>query len=120
MTLRWGIKASLLDYIRRSGGDITVEGGAAIDNDGRFVFADGKTEGRYIGQVRLRAHDGMLDWTIIDPAIRDGCLWSVPDPDHPVALAEIRENAVLLAPAGAEMFSFMYGPGTVLDPLELS
>lgn len=69
--LLWGIKSSLIAYVRsQHDGTVETTGGAeAVASGGfRFPLADGDEQTlRYRGGVRLRAHGGMMDIAVSDP-----------------------------------------------------
>lgn len=150
--LIWPVRCSLLRYISAlPDGAISVEDGVLADPDtGVFVFpADPHdTSGRrYCGDLRLRAHCGMLFVRIAQPAVEgadgDGLRLTVlapgePQPSEPaegqgqasqrLVLAHLAErarteDAVLydarLAEPGAALFGGYYRPGEPLDPLEI-
>lgn len=84
-TLSWGVKQSFRTYVEAAGGQIETGEGAGRDADGAFTFAaapgeglkpgaDGKPEGhgRFLGEVRMKAHGGMLSVSLADPDIEIG------------------------------------------------
>lgn len=80
--LAWGLKASFLDYVERSGGSVELGGGAGILRSGEYYFelrdssdfdvATLRGTIRFAGTVRLSAHAGMMSVTIVDPAVTFG------------------------------------------------
>ncbi|ERG64725.1 hypothetical protein L332_09730 [Agrococcus pavilionensis RW1] len=124
--LDWGIKASLLDYVRgRGAGTVEAGGGATAEGD-RFRFP-AAGEGAFLGSVTLTAHSGMLRLVIADPAIvrsPEGWLLEIADPHEPgerLAFATIaafdgeRASGTALTQDGADLFFGPYEAGTPLD-----
>ncbi|GAA1420289.1 HtaA domain-containing protein [Agrococcus citreus] len=124
--LDWGIKASLLDYVRGMG-DGTVEaaeGAEATETGLRFPRAIGLA---FRGSVTLTAHGGMMRVTIADPSIVEtsaGWAIEIADPDDPsrrMAFATIaafdgtRASGTALTQDGADLFFGPYERGTALD-----
>ncbi|WP_331773192.1 HtaA domain-containing protein (plasmid) [Embleya sp. NBC_00888] len=85
--LNWGVKRSFLDYILAVGGSCDTDG--ALFRAGRILFPPaqnrkcprGRTDVvRHVGSVRMRAHGGLIDLTLADPAVAataDGVTLSV-------------------------------------------
>jgi hypothetical protein len=72
-SLTWSIKESLLTYLRDMP-DAVVAGSRASDAaDAPFVFAEAPDSTperpRYLGNIRIRAHDGLMNVDISDPAV---------------------------------------------------
>lgn len=139
--LRWGIKASFVRYVAgMPDGTMSVTGGAVETPEG-FVFPvrdarsfDTKTGSgivRFEGDVRFRAHHGMLQVRVADPELsvdERGARLSVEGPDGTrLTVAELgtprpAEGGGLEIPAAltAEAVSYfndVYPEGTALDPL---
>ncbi len=124
--LDWGIKASLLGYVRRmADGSVEAGGGAARTGTGfRFESADGLA---FRGAVTLTGHGGMLRVTIADPAIvQVGGGWAleITDPDDPssrfpfatiAAFDGRRASGTALTQDGADLFFGPYERGTAID-----
>src|SRR5579871_6252822 len=84
-SLIWGVKQSFRNYVDSAGGEIATAEGAARAVGGEFAFpaapddaisvgTDGKPQGhgRFLGEVRMNAHGGMLKVAIADPQIEVG------------------------------------------------
>jgi Htaa. len=134
--LEWGIKKSLIGYVRgMDDGRILVGDGATASDDGVFVFP-GDDELRFRGSVTLLGHDGMMRVVVQDPWIeRDGGRWmlSIADPDDPARLAFVTIEAlgvdedgvrhgtgVALTSDGADLFFGPYVEGTAFDDLVIT
>ena len=130
-TLVWGIKTSLLAYVRGMGGGEVRTDGVTKEPSG-FAFPDAGGSGHaFTGSVSLTAHGGIMDVTLADPAIvPDGEQWllTVADPDDPAARLPLARIAALtpdsgflvasgttMTAEGADLFAGPYGPGTPLD-----
>jgi hypothetical protein len=133
--LVWGIKASLLGYVRgMPDGAVTLSGGAEeVDGGFRFPAADaaGHTGAdaplAFRGAVTLTGHGGMLRVTIADPALvdtGDGWVLEIADPDDPgirlrfATLAGFdgeRATGAALTEDGADLFFGPYERGTAVD-----
>ena len=125
-SLLWGIKGSLLDYVRgMADGSVEVADGASITAAGiRFPVADGLAFG---GAVTLTGHGGMLRVTIARPALvetSDGWVLEIADPDDPsrrMAFATIAAfdgtlaSGTALTQDGADLFFGPYERGTAID-----
>lgn len=123
--LVWGVKASLLDYVRGRGrGSVELSGGAtAFEGAIRFP-GDARS---FRGTVTLTAHGGMLRIVIADPALVEspsGWLLEIADPDDPTerlpfatiaAFDGTRASGTALTEAGADLFFGPYSRGTPLD-----
>ena len=161
MLLLWPIKSSLIRYVRtRHDGALSADAGLRLDPEtGVFCFpgradSDNADSGdhldsgdhpdsdhtagnirRFCGDLRLRAHGGMLFIRIADPALNrdtDGT-WTMTVsgmyPDAPrITLAHLSILAArgrstlfdaVLAPDGADFFGGYYAAGDRLDPVEL-
>lgn len=124
--LRWGIKASLLEYVRGMGdGTVVATDGAAETTEGiRFAGATGLA---FRGAVTLTAHGGMLHVTIADPAIVEtasGWRLAITDPHDPsrrMTFATIAAfdgrlaSGTALTQDGADLFFGPYQRGTAID-----
>lgn len=134
MRLVWGVKSSLLGYIRgMADGEILLD--QVTEEPGGFAFPDNDDleDGvlRFRGAVTLVAHGGMMNVTLRDPAVTpDGDEWvlSIADPDDPaVRLSfarmksfiedgdDLRGTGSALTADGADLFFGPYGPGTPVD-----
>lgn len=125
-SLLWGIKASLLDYVRGTAdGSVEVTDGASITPAGiRFPGTDGRAFG---GAVTLTGHGGMLRLTIARPAIIEtsgGWVLEIADPDEPsrrmtfatiAAFDGTRASSTALTQDGADLFFGPYERGTAID-----
>lgn len=147
--LRWSVKGSFLDYVRRSGGTITTS--PEVETiEGEFVFPRIDDEAvvdavsptgtaRFGGTVRFEAHGGMLDLVLGWPEIafrdHEATLRVRDEDDEPVDLATLqlggafqRDDGVLdwvgvqaaLTADGASAFNNVYPAYTELDALSLS
>lgn len=124
--LDWGIKASLLDYVRGMGDGSaeTTDGAEATDDGLRFPRAAGLA---FRGAVTLTAHGGMMRVTIADPAIVETAAgWAIEiadphDPSRRMAFATIaafdgrRASGTALTQDGADLFFGPYQRGTAID-----
>lgn len=129
-TLVWGVKASLLAYVRAQEGEITVDG--AEESPEGFVFP-GSDAGdlRFTGSVTLVAHGGMMNVVLRDPAIErsgEGATLTIVDPFEPeqrMPFAHILRvsddgqtltaSGTVLTMEGSDLFVGPYGPGTAFD-----
>lgn len=124
--LVWGIKASLIDYVRgRGAGTVEAADGATAEGDA-FRFPGG-AHGAFLGSVTLTAHGGMLRLVIAEPAIVQspgGGTLEIADPHDPgarLAFATIaafdgeRASGTALTQDGADLFFGPYEPGTPID-----
>lgn len=126
--LHWGIKSSLLGYVRgMPDGAVVVAGGAEERDDGfRFPGAGG-SDLAFRGSVTLTGHGGMMRVVIADPAIVEadgGWALEIADPDD--AAARLRfatctgfdgecATGAALTEDGADLFFGPYERGTPLD-----
>lgn len=144
--LSWGIKRSFIDYIGSlPDGSVSAAGGAAALESGLFCFtadvsdydaALGTGVLRFLGDVRLSGHHGMLLVRLLDPWITfsggSGVLSiSTGDGQDRTALAFVRAAApmdvagslvwehvdVVISPEGSELFDGQYAAGQPMDPL---
>jgi Htaa len=103
--LIWGVKSSLLGYVRgMADGAITVAGGA-VEEAGGFLFpAEGTTaeDGpwRFVGRITLTGHGGLMQlvlaapWLEPGPSSADGYVLSFAETDaDPNAAATIGTSA---------------------------
>lgn len=128
--LTWGIKASLLDYVRgMPDGSVELADGAS-EAAGAFRFPADVASGdplAFRGAVRLTGHGGMMRVTIADPSIvqtADGWALEIADPDDAelrLRFATIarfdgdRATGTALTEDGADLFFGPYAQGTPLD-----
>lgn len=128
--LLWGIKASLLDYVRRMpDGAITTSDGAS-QTDGGFLFPsrdDASADLAFCGAVTLRGHSGMMRVVITNPSlVQVGDAWwlEIDDPDDPdirllfAAIGQFdgeRGTGTALTEDGADLFFGPYAAGTPVD-----
>lgn len=131
-TLRWGIKASLLGYVRgMADGRVEVADGATADGDA-FVFEGADASLVFRGSVALTGHGGMLRVTIADPAVVEaagGWVLEIADPDDPDARLRFATIAAFdgttasgtaLTEEGADLFFGPYTTGTPIDDPRVS
>lgn len=124
--LHWGIKASLLDYVRgMADGSVEAAGGAAISESG--IRFPGVADLAFRGTVTLTGHGGMLRVTIAEPALvetAEGWVLEIADTDDPsrrLAFATIaafdgsRASGTALTQDGADLFFGPYERGTAID-----
>jgi hypothetical protein len=124
--LLWGIKASLLGYVRgMADATVVASGGASVEGAGFRFPADSGLAFR--GAVELTAHSGMMRVVIADPAIvetQSGWVLAIADPDDPAkrltfatlgAFDGRRASSTALTEAGADLFFGPYTQGTPLD-----
>lgn len=133
-SLDWGIKASLLRYVRgMSDGAVTVSGGASeIDSvaGGGFRFPSDDTTDALLafrGTVTLTGHGGMMRVVLADPALVEtgtGWVLEIDDPDDPsirLVFATVADfdghlaSGTALTEDGADFFFGPYERGTALD-----
>ncbi|GAB3596051.1 HtaA domain-containing protein [Microbacterium tumbae] len=128
-TLVWGVKESLLSYVRRMpDGAITADDGARIDGNAVSFPGDGL---RFSGSVTLTGHGGMMHVVLSAPQlVREEETWSlsIEDPDAPegrLRFATVgsfdgaRGSDVRLTEDGADLFFGPYTRGTPLDDLRV-
>lgn len=124
-TLRWGIKRSLLQYVRGSAdGTVRLSGGATETPEGFQFPGEGL---RFVGAVTLTAHNGMMRVVVADPALvssSEGWAIEISDPDDADArlgFATIGTfdghsgTGVVLTADGADLFFGPYTAGTPVD-----
>ena len=124
--LLWGVKASLLGYVRgMPDGAVTLAGGAE-QTEGGFRFP-GEGGGAFRGSVTLAGHGGMMRVVIAQPAIVEaegGWALEIADPDDPTARLRFatiaafdgeRATGAALTEDGADLFFGPYERGTPLD-----
>lgn len=127
--LEWGLKRSLLEYLRRTPDlEVTMTGGARFDPDaGVCIPVEPHGEGyRAKGGVVLRAHGGALTVPLVDVRIEGGAL-TMPDPagepGDRVRFVELegagpeRRWRTRLAPEADALFLYRYTPGEAFDDL---
>ncbi len=132
--LVWGIKQSLLAYVRgMPDGEALVEDGATLTHEGGLLFSR-YGDLSFRGTVTLVGHNGMMRVVLRDPQIeRDGESWilSIADPDESdgrlrfatVGSFDInsgRGTRVALTADGADLFFGPYIEGTPLDDLVIT
>jgi hypothetical protein len=126
-TLVWGVKASLLRYVRGMADGVVATDGGATESPLGFTFpGDGL---RFSGSVTLTGHDGMMRIVLTDPALVEtagGWMLEIADPDDPAARLRfaavgafdgIEGTGVVLTADGADLFFGPYEAGTELDDL---
>lgn len=131
--LVWGVKASLLRYVRgMPDGTVLLEG--VVESADGFVFPGAETTAddilRFTGCATLTGHGGMMRVVIADPWISvQARELSIADPDDPsqrltfarVATIEPSPDGALhgqgttLTADGADLFFGPYREGTTLD-----
>ena len=146
--LSWGIKRSFIDYIGSlPDGSVSAADGATVLESGLFCFAAAASDYdaargtgvlRFLGDVRLSGHHGMLLVRLLDPWITfsggSGVL-SISTGDGggqdrttvgfvraaaPVHVegSLVWEHAdVVISPEGSELFDGQYAAGQPMDPL---
>ncbi len=127
-SLLWGIKSSLLDYVRGMGdGTVEATGGASVTDAGIRFGSPEPGSLAFRGAVTLTAHGGMLHVTIADPAIVEtstGWALEIVDPhdaSRRMAFATIagfdgrRATGTALTHDGADLFFGPYQRGTAID-----
>lgn len=126
--LIWGVKASFRDYVKGVSGTV---GGTAPIVDGGFVFSH-RSGLHFSGAVTFRAHGGMLDVTLADPAIEGGVL-SVFDGTERIRVARLdwgepevvngrsiwKQVRATLTTHGSHLLGGSYAVGTELDRLSV-
>lgn len=127
--LLWGIKGSLVGYVRgMADGRVEASGGAEpVDGAFRFPRRDGGALA-FRGRVTLTGHGGMLRVVVADPAlVEHGDAWAIEiaDPDgtaERLPFATVagfdgeRATGTSLTAEGADLFfSGPYVEGTALD-----
>jgi hypothetical protein len=147
--LTWGVKASFRSYVASAEGTITLSDGAAIADDGAFIFfaeaggnfaiaADGTASGsmRFKGTVTFEAHGGMLKVAVSELGLEageEGLVLTAPEGplnQRRCAIAELGPvesgvgGVVMIASQitidGMYQIADNYPPGTALDPLILA
>lgn len=135
--LRWGVRASFLDYLRTlDDGEATAGGDAAFDGD-EFEFplvdaagfdpATGRGILTFSGSARFRGHGGMLDLFLADPHLicgDEGALTVDVDGRRvPFATVDLgvgwTDAPAALTREGSALLNDVYRPGTRLDPLSV-
>jgi len=131
--LVWGVKASLLGYVRgMSDGRIELDG--VTETAEGFVFAaDAASDSlRFSGAITLIGHGGMMHVRLGDPWVvraGEGAELSIADPDDPAArlpfariarlTAEpdgtLRAEGTTMTSDAADLFFGPYTAGTSLD-----
>lgn len=139
VSIGWGVKQSLLDYVKHSGGAIEVFPPAVWESD-LVIYprtaptADDATELQFQGALRLFAHDGLMDVLLADPAIEtDGSTHTLTvrtgEGDR-VAIASLTavapdadgwasEYEARLLFAGCSLLGDVYDVHTRLDPIKI-
>ncbi|WP_404311552.1 HtaA domain-containing protein [Agrococcus terreus] len=126
--MHWGIKASLLAYVRRMpDGAVSFADGAADHGERGIRWAPGVAPLAFRGRVTLTGHGGLLRVTIADPSLVEvdgGWALEVADPDDPAlrlrfATIEVfdgeRASGTALTEDGADLFFGPYERGTPID-----
>ncbi|GAA1948305.1 hypothetical protein GCM10009798_04340 [Nocardioides panacihumi] len=142
--LRWGIKASFLDYVRRMpDGQGSVGDGAVPVGSGELFYeydADGSSPDvwSFRGDVRFSGHYGMLFVRVAHPTIElvgDRAVLTIEDPQArdgaprvPLVTGTLQRVAdqaptvvwgsdnVTLTAAGVELFNDVYAEGEAFEP----
>ncbi len=135
--LRWGVRASFLDYLRGlDDGEVTASDGAVFDGtECEFPLADatGARRGRGIlafgGSARFRGHGGLLDLVLEAPQLDlDAGVLTVASDGHrvPVATVELgvigaawTSSPARLTREGAALLNDAYRAGEPLDPVRV-
>ena len=144
--LRWGIKCSFTDYVRRtSDGQVWVGDGAfplgthevffKLDSAAASGAPHGEGEWQLLGDVRFTAHAGMLFVRLARPRLvivsKTGKLIVTGPDDEPLTLVtaalepiEVRQGTrlwhgsdVRLHEEGVEMFNSVYPSGELFEPM---
>jgi hypothetical protein len=149
--LSWGVKGSFTRYVdSMPDGRYGAGRGATETGGGIFFFELDDASGydptaregivKYRGDVRYKAHGGMLFVMVVDPwlefhgdaawlTVVDAERW--PDHDHRITLATLRPDEqgsrglptgwrcfeARLSPKGVEVFNEVYPVGEVLEPV---
>jgi hypothetical protein len=127
--LTWGVKASLIGYVRGMADGAVATTGGAIEVDGgfRFPIGGGAHPLAFRGAVTLTGHHGMLRVAIADPSIVEtatGWVLEIADPDDPssrlpfatiAAFDGRRASGTALTQDGADLFFGPYERGTPID-----
>lgn len=127
--LAWGVKASLIGYVRGMADGAVATTGGAVEVDGGFRFpaAGGAHPLAFRGTVTLTGHHGMLRVAISDPSLVEsstGWVLEIADPDVPgvrlpfatiAAFDGERASGTALTEAGADLFFGPYRQGTPID-----
>lgn len=139
--MRWGVKSSFVSYVARMpDGAMSVTGGA-VDTDDGFVFPvrdssefDTRTGSgtlRFEGDLRFRAHGGMMQVRLADPEVlttEHGAWLSVLDASGKrISLCHLGapraaegggiEIPTALTAEGVPYFNDVYTEGTPLEPI---
>lgn len=135
--LRWGVRASFLDYLRGlDDGEVAATGDASFDDVGfEFPLADATgfdpATGRGIlafsGAARFRGHGGMLDLLLADPHLHcaDESVLTVDVEGRRMPFATVElgtgwtDAPTALTREGSALLNDVYRPGTQLDPLSV-
>ncbi len=147
--LRWPIKSSFVEYVRRSGGKVLLEGGAFVDDE-EFAYPRGATDSAWLvgdapmgsasfsGAVRLTGHGGMLDVSFRNPQLvfegEDARLVMQGEGGELIDFASceigtplVRDDVaewlgvrVILTPEGSRVFNGMYRPYSEMDSLNFT
>jgi len=150
--MSWGIKQSFNRYVdAMPDGQRGAGAGATAMPDGTFFFelheatdyepATGLGTVKYQGDVRYKAHGGVLFVMIVDPWLEfteDGAQLTVvdaqhwPDRERRMVLADLEPSShsglppgwaclqARITAAGSEVFNNVYAPGDLLDPVRYS
>lgn len=133
--LAWGVKASLLGYVRGlPDGRVLLEG--VEEHDSRFAFPSDveadlidSSVRHFHGSVTLLGHHGMMRVVLADPwlhPVPPGAVLSLADPEATggrLGFARVAHvdgvvgTGTTLTAEGAELFYGPYVEGTVLDDL---
>lgn len=119
--LRWGVKASLREYLRECGGEVRAGEGAHIEGE-EVVFPQIPGDpGAFSGSVHLTAHGGMLDWMIASPRLNlvNGYLEVTDRSGDRVDIAVVQGAETVLLQSGTGVFDGMYPAGSAMDPVRV-
>ncbi|MET0829775.1 MAG: HtaA domain-containing protein [Microbacterium sp.] len=136
--LLWGVKASFLGYVSRSGGSVALTA-PAVYRDGVFGFPrtdSDEIEGTlsFAGGVRFVAHGGLLDVRLDSPSVTVGdtasisVVASIGEGPKRLVIADLHASKASfaegqlvwlakLSATGALLFESTYPEGTELDPV---
>jgi hypothetical protein len=142
LTLNWGVKRSLLEYVNDVDGEILIEAPAHQPESGLFSFPvhSSETVGdsrvlTFIGAVRITAHGGLMSIPINAPRLelsgQMGTLSVTSDSGASLLMVELRKSetddedkgdlwVASLSPQGAPLFGGVYHAGTEMDSLRLT
>lgn len=135
--LRWGVRASFLDYLRGlDDGEIAASDGAVFDGtECEFPLSDaaGAGPGRGVlefgGSARFRGHGGMLDLVLAAPHLDlDAGALTVAGEGRRIPVATVELGVIgaewtsaptRLTREGAALLNDVYRAGEALDPVRV-